>query len=226
MNKVIIFGAGKIAEVIAYYFRNESDRTVAAFTVDRPFVKADTFDGLPLVPFDEIAQKYPPATHDMFVALGYQDMNRLRATKVREAKEKGYRLISYVNPDAGIPRDAVVGENCFIMRNALIHPRVRIGDNVFVWSGAMIGHHSVIGDHCWITSCANIAGAVTVGSNCFFAVNATVAHQVKIGNDCFIGANALVTRDVKDEQVLIAENTKPFRLNSRQFLAFSRFSDL
>jgi UDP-3-O-[3-hydroxymyristoyl] glucosamine N-acyltransferase len=112
------------------------------------------------------------------------------------------------------------------MNNVSIHPRVRLGNDVFVWSGAMIGHHSTIGDHCWLTSCANISGVVTVGRSCFFAVNATVAHNVVIGDECFIGANALVTKCAEDGQVFLAESTKPFRLNSHQFLRMSKFADL
>ena len=90
----------------------------------------------------------------------------------------------------------------------------------------MIGHHSVIGDDCWFTSCANISGVVSVGQGCFFAVNSTIGHGVRVGDRCFIGANALVTQCTGDDQVFVVESTKPFRLNSRQFLRMSRFSDL
>ena len=85
---------------------------------------------------------------------------------------------------------------------------------------------STIGDNCWLTSCANISGVVTVGSNCFFAVNSTVAHGIKLGDECFIGANALITKSTNNGEVFLTESTKAFRLNSRQFLRVSRFSDL
>jgi sugar O-acyltransferase (sialic acid O-acetyltransferase NeuD family) len=178
------------------------------------------------VPFDEITRRFPPHTHDMFVALGYQDMNALRADRCAQARELGYTLVSYVHPDSGLPVDCVHGDNCFIMNQVLIHPRVVLGNNVFVWSGAMVGHHSSIGDNCWLTSCANISGVVQTGRNCFFAVNATVGHGITLGDECFIGANALVTKNAHDGEVYVAESTKPFRLNSRQFLRMSKFSDL
>lgn len=90
----------------------------------------------------------------------------------------------------------------------------------------MIGHHSSIGDNCWLTSCANVSGVVTMGKNCFLAVNATVAHGIEIGDECFIGANALVTKNAQPGAVYLVENTKPFRLDSRQFLRMSKFSVL
>ena len=226
MKPIVLFGTGKIAEVLLYFFRHHSDYEVVASTVNRSFLPAATWQGLPAVAFEEVEQLYPPSKYEMFVALGYQELNALRARTCAEAKAKGYTLVSYVHPQSGLPQDCEYGENCFIMSSVLIHPRVRLGNDVFVWSGAMIGHHSTIGDHCWLTSCANISGVVTVGKNCFFAVNATVGHNVVIGDECFIGANALVTKCAENKQVFLAENTKAFRLNSHQFLRMSNFAEL
>lgn len=223
---LVIFGCGKIAEVVLYYFQNHSDREVVACCVDRAYLPGEQWQGLPTVAFDDISARCPRETHELFVALGYQDMNDLREAKCREARELGYTLASYLPPDGGLPLDCVHGDNCFFMPGSLVHPRVCFGDNVFVWSGAMIGHHSQIGDNCWITSCANIAGGVTVGNNCFFAVGSTVCNNLNIAQRCFIGANALVSKSTQDSEVLAAESTKPMRLNSQQFLRMSRFNDL
>ncbi len=226
MKRIVLFGTGKIAEVLLYFFQHESDYEVVACTVDRSFIPGEQWQGLPVAAFEEVEKLYPPDQYAMFVALGYQELNALRARKCAEAKAKGYSLISYIHPQSGLPEDCEHGENCFIMNHVMIHPRVRLGNNVFVWSGAMIGHHSTIGDHCWLTSCANISGVVTVGKNCFFAVNATVAHNVVIGDENFIGANTLITKCTDDRQVFLAENTKPFRLSSYQFLRMSNFAQL
>ncbi len=226
MKPIVIFGAGKIAEVVMYFFRNHGDFTVAASTVDREHLSGEKWLGIPQVPFDAIAETHPPATHDMFVALGYQDMNGLREEVCERARQLGYRLISYVHPQAGLPSDCRYGDNCFFMNQVHVHPRVTFGNNVFVWSGAMVGHHSTIGDNCWLTSCANIAGVVTVGKNCFFAVNATVANGITVGDACFIGANALVVKSTLPGQAYLVEDTKAFRLTSKQFLRMSRFADL
>ncbi len=226
MKPIVLFGSGKIAEVLLYFFTHHSDRQVVACSVDRDYLPGSEWQGLPVIPFDKITRSHPPETHDMFVALGYQDMNVLRAEKCATVRQLGYTLASYIHPDSGLPGDCVHGDNCFIMNQTHIHPRVKLGNNVFVWSGAMIGHHSSIGDNCWLTSCANISGGVEVGNNCFFAVNSTIGNSVRIGANCFIGANALVTKCAGEGQVFIEERTKPQRLNSQQFLRMSRFSDI
>lgn len=225
MKELIIFGTGKIADVIHYYATHECNRKVVAFTVDSEYIKTATYHNCPVIPFDEVVQKFPPEQFEMFVAVGFTDLNRPRQIKCKNAKEKGYKLTSIVSPNTNLPKTVSFGENCFIMPPAIIHPYVNIGDNTFVFSGAMIGHHSKIGDHCWITSSANIAGEVQVGDNCFLAMNATITHSLRIGNECFLGANALVTKNLNDKSVVIAESSKLFRLKSNEFLRFASFSN-
>jgi sugar O-acyltransferase (sialic acid O-acetyltransferase NeuD family) len=225
-KKLIIFGIGKIAEVIHYYAASECGFEVAAFCVDPNYIEAKTFDKLPIVSFDEVTNIFPPTEFDMFIAVGYHDLNRLREKKCTEAREKGYKLVSVISPLCYIPTNVTIGWNCFIMPPAIIHPCTQIKNNVFVWSGAMIAHHSVIEDNCWLTSCCNISGNVRLGANTFVAVNATIGHSVIIGKNCFLGANTLVTKSLEDDKVVIAESQKPIRLTSSQFLKISNFSGL
>jgi sugar O-acyltransferase (sialic acid O-acetyltransferase NeuD family) len=223
---LIIFGVGKIAEVIYYYAKEECDFTIAAFCVDASYKDKIIFNGLPVISFEDVISIYPPAQYDMFIAVGYHDLNRLRESKCEEAKAKGYELVSIVSPLANLPINVEVGWNCFIMPPAILHPYVTIKNDVFIFSGAMVAHHSVIDDHCWLTSSCNISGNVHLGANTFVAVNSTVGHSVSIGKRCFLGANALVVKDLQDEQVVIAESSKPLRLNSKQFLKVSNFSSI
>ncbi len=65
-----------------------------------------------------------------------------------------------------------------------------------------------------------------MGEHTFVALNATIGHSAEIGKECFLGANTLVTKKLEDGQVVIAESSKPIRLNSKQFLKMSTFSSL
>lgn len=226
MKPIVLFGTGKIAEVVLHFFRATGNREVVACAVDRQYVPGPVWQGLPVVAFEDVLSTYPAETHDLFVALGYQDMNGLRESKCHAARELGYTLPSFIHPDSGLPSDCVHGDNCFVMNQVHIHPRVRLGNNVFIWTGAMVGHHSTIDDNCWLTSSANVSGVVSMGKNCFLAVNATVGHGVAIADHCFIGANALVVKSTNAGEAFIAESTKAFRLNSKQFLRMSKFGDV
>jgi len=225
-KELIIFGTGKIADVIYYYAKEECGYKVAAFTVDEKHKIHSTYNGLPVIPFHEIEKTYPPSKYNMFIAVGYHNMNRLRETKCSEASTKGYALISIVSPLTHLPKNVIVGINCFIMPPSIIHPCVTIGNNVFIWSGSIIGHHSAIKDNCWFTSGCNVSGNVTIGNNCFFAINSTLGHSIEVGDDVFIVANTLVTKKVESGKVIIKESDKPIKLDSKQFLRFSNFSSL
>lgn len=225
-TKLVIFGIGKIAEVVHYYATEECDFDVVGFCVDDEYATSESFLNTPVIGISQLNENYPPSEHKMFVAVGYHDLNKLRKNKCEEVKQLGYELVSIVPDSANVPANVKYGSNCFIMPPAIIHPCVSIGDNVFVWNGAMIGHHSKVGDHCWLTSTCSIGGGVAIGELTFLAMSATISNSVNVGKECFLGANVLVTKHMEDMQVVIAESSKPIRLNSKQFLKMSSFSSL
>lgn len=204
MKSVIVFGAGDIAEIAGFYLANDSDYTVAAYTVDRDFMKSDAFCGKPLVAFEDLERNYSPNDHAMFVALSYTKLNRLRAEKCAEAKRKGYRLAAYLSSKATVWPGFSLGENCFILEDNTIQPFVRIGNNVTLWSGNHIGHHAQIGDNCFITSHVVISGGVKIGDNSFIGVNSTIRDHVTIGEGCVIGAGSLILKDAAADSVYSA----------------------
>lgn len=206
---LVIFGAGDIAQLAAFYFRHDGGRAVAGFTVDRDYLAQDSFDGLPLVAFDEVLARYPPDRHDAFVALSYARRNCVREAKVAAMDALGYRLASYVSSRASVFPNVAIGRNCFILEDNTVQPFVRIGDNVTLWSGNHIGHHSTIGDNCFISSHVVVSGGVTVGHNCFIGVNSTIRDHVTIGASSILGAGSLILGDTPERGVYIAGATEP-----------------
>lgn len=221
VSKLVIFGAGKTAQVVHHYFKHDSPHEVVAFTCDADFIQDEQLFGLPVVPFESVENSHPPDDFEMFVAVGYEKLNQFRAYKYAEAKRIGYELICYVSSQSGIVGDREIGDNCLVMENACVQPHAKIGNDVFVWGGALIGHHCEIGDHCWITSHASIAGSTRIGSHCFIGINATIGHEVTVGAHSLVGAGTRVTKSVGEKTVLIAPDTEPYRLDSERFLALT-----
>lgn len=214
-RKIVIFGAGDIARLAHFYFTNDSAYEVAAFTVDQAFITADSFQGLPLVPFEELEAHFPPADYDMFIALSYANMNKLRAQKYSEAKSKGYSLVSYVSSKATCWTSAI-GDNCLIMEDNTLQPFVTIGNNVILWSGNHIGHDASIGDHCFISSHVVISGYTKIEPYCFLGVNATLRNDITIAAECVIGAGATIVKDTEEKGVYIGKAAEKYRLSSDQ----------
>jgi len=203
----VIFGTSIFAEVASFYLKHDSEFEVVAYTVNKKNIDCDEFEGCPVIPFEEITEKYPPEKFDMFIAIAYQKINQIRAKIFSEAKSKGYNLISYVNSKVTKWGELDIGENCFIFENVVIQPFVKIGNNVIIWSGDHIGHHTTIEDHCFITSHVVISGNVVIGEYSFLGVNATIRDGIKIDKKNVIGAGAVILKDTKEGEVYTTNAT-------------------
>jgi sugar O-acyltransferase (sialic acid O-acetyltransferase NeuD family) len=213
---LIIFGTAEIASLARYYFDNDSDFRVVAFCVDDAYVDGETHEGLPLVPFSAVADRFPPGDHEMHVALSYRGLNKLRQEKFGQARAAGYRLASYVCSKSATWPDLSIGENCFILENQTIQPTVRIGDNVMLWSGNHLGHGCAIADHAYLASHVVLSGHTKIGQRCFLGVNSTVRDFVQIGDDCFVAMGALVMRDMESGSVCMPNNSEIYGPDDRR----------
>lgn len=199
---IVVFGTGEIAELADFYFTHDSQYEVAAFTVDAAFLKQHEFRGRPVVAFEDVAERFSPASFDCFVAVSYAKINAVRTEKVAAARTKGYRLASYLSSRATVFPGFELRENCFILEDNTIQPFATVGANVTLWSGNHIGHHSTIEDDVFIASHVVVSGGVRVGQGSFVGVNVTIRDHVTIGKKCVLGAGALVLEDQPDFSVV------------------------
>ena len=219
MSDVIIFGIGRGAEVATRYFRCDSPHQISAYTVDDAFADRAEFMGRPVIPFSRVERELPPAQCKMFVPLGFQRMNGLRAEKYAAAKAKGYTLESYVSSRILAWDRPRFGENCFILEGNVFDFDVKVGNDVVLWSANHVGDLSSIEDHAWISSHVVLSGEVTIGAHAFLGVNATVSNRVKVGARSYVGANALIAKDTPEDSVSITKGTPRLEgIDSLRFL--------
>jgi sugar O-acyltransferase (sialic acid O-acetyltransferase NeuD family) len=202
-KNLIILGDSAFAEIAYEYFTHDSDYTVAAFAVEREYLKRDNLFGCPVVALDTVTKQFAPESHSFFAANVYTQGNDLRKRLYETARGFGYKPASYVSSHAFVWRNAKIGEHCFIFENNVVQPFVNIGDNVVLWSGNHIGHHSSIGSHCFVSSHVVVSGFVNVGESCFLGVNSTISNNTNVGARCNVGAGAIVLGDVPDNQTVV-----------------------
>jgi sugar O-acyltransferase (sialic acid O-acetyltransferase NeuD family) len=217
-KKLIIYGNGQMARMFLHFARLEYD--VVALTVDRSVLTESVIDGLPVVPFDEIETAYPPSENQLITAVGYLEMNSLRARKYEEGLAKGYAFANYVHSSVIRHPGIAMGGNNIILDHVAIHPYTQLGNSIFVASNASIGHGCTIGNNCWINSGVSIGGETEIGEACFLGINATIGDNIQIGSQCFVGANTLVTRNTLAEEVYVSASGERFPLSSQAFLKF------
>ena len=222
MGKIVIFGAGKIAEVAYSYLTSDSPHEIAAFTIDESYMTKKELFGLPIVPFEELEKHCSPDKYKMLVIIGYHNLNKIRAKKYQQAKDKGYQLISYISTKSNIDKSVIIGENCFICEFNSIQAGCKIGNNVVMWPNNTVSHHCKINDHNWITAGVTISGVTTIESYCFIGVNTAIGHEITIGCETLIGAGSIITKNVEPNGVYIAGDTPKYKLDSATFLRLTK----
>jgi sugar O-acyltransferase (sialic acid O-acetyltransferase NeuD family) len=220
MSDVVIFGITDFGRIAHAYLQADSPHKVVAFTAHGEYVDRSEMAGLPVIPFEELEQRYPPSAVRLLVATGFSKVNQVRSALFAECKDRGYDFISYTHSRAMVWDDVPIGENTFVFEANVIQPGVEIGSNVVIWSGNHIGHDSTIDDHCFIASHAVVSGNCSIGHHCFVGVNATFRDGVRVAPHCVIGAGALIMRDTKEGEVYSVKGTKPHELMSWDLRGF------
>jgi sugar O-acyltransferase (sialic acid O-acetyltransferase NeuD family) len=201
MEKIVLFGTSSGAKNAHFALSHDSRYEVVAFTVDREYIKESTFCDLPVVPFEDVTGIYPPSEYKMLVAIYANGMNKLRAEKYAQAKEKGYTLITYIHPQAIVAPDLLYGDNCFISEGVILRHSLKIENDVVIMPGAFIGHDTVIEDHCMIGSRAVVMAGLTIEPLCFIGPNATILEAVNVARECLIGGGVVLQESTKEKQV-------------------------
>lgn len=218
-KKLIIVGAGEFAEIAYEYYTFDSSYEVVAFAVETQFLKEKERFGIPIIPFESLADSYPPSQYYVFVAVYYGKLNRSRTRLYNKCKELGYHCASYISSKSFVWHNVIIGENTFIFEDNTIQYHVKVGNNVVLWSGNHIGHRTVIEDNCWLTSHDVVSGFCKIGKNSFIGVNATIGDEVTLGEDTVFGAGAVTVKSLIDKGGVYVGN--PARKLSRS--AYEQF---
>ncbi|WP_440657137.1 acetyltransferase [Candidatus Pelagibacter sp. HIMB1509] len=220
MEKLIIFGNGFSAEVVAKIVLDSKNYEIICFTVDKKYIKQKKIFGIPVIDFETVKKKYKKKDCSIFIATGYSNMNKIREKIFKNIKKIGFKIVSIIHPKAILPQDFKYGKNCLIMNSVNIHPLVKIGNNNFLWPGSIISHHVKVGNNCWFTSGSAVAGNTHIGNNCFFGINSTITNNLRINDYSFVGARALVSKNLKKKSVVISPEDLKHKLDSLQFTNF------
>lgn len=218
MKKILIAGNGITAEILCSYIRQDMRYVIAGVTVDDKFVSRGSIRGCLEVGLSEVSGVFSPDIHDVVMAMGYDDLNRTREKMFLRLKALGYRVETYIHPDARVFTDKTLGEGSVVLPGAVIEPHARVGANSMVWSNVTLAHHSNVDDHCWVASGSVVSGQARVLRNTFLGVNCTVVNAITVEEFNVIGAGAMISRDTKPNSVYLARSAELFRYSSEDYV--------
>jgi sugar O-acyltransferase (sialic acid O-acetyltransferase NeuD family) len=216
-KKLIIYGIGETAEIIADYFHLDSEYEVVAFTVDSQYLDGGVFKNLPVVDFDLITSIYNPDEFEMFAAASFGKLNTIREHMFLKGKAKGYKFASFVSSNAFIWHNVEIGENTFVFEENVLQYKVKIGNNVILWSGNHVGHQTIIEDHCFVSSHVVISGFCRIGRNSFLGVNSSFNDEITFGKYGVTGNGSVIVKNTEEGSIYVGNPAKKIKSSYEVF---------
>jgi sugar O-acyltransferase (sialic acid O-acetyltransferase NeuD family) len=213
MQKVIIIGTGKTAELVYEYLKRSYN--IVGFAETEP--QAKTFNHLPLFSITSMNIDYNKNEVKLFVAVGVNKLNTIRQSLYEKLLLDGWDFVSYIHPRATIATTATIGKNSIVMEENVIQDFTTIGNNNIIWSGNHIGHHSNIGSHNFISSHVVICGNCTIGDNNFFGVNSCVGDNITVGSFNWFSPLTATIKSIGDDNLLVMPKTDIAAISARKY---------
>ncbi len=195
MKKLIVYGITEMAEYLYPYLIRDNEVEVVAFTVESKYLNKETFFQKEIIPFEEIEEKYPPKDYEMIIAIGPTQMNKVREKYFLLAKEKGYKMYSYVSKLASVMSS--IGENSIIGDFVVIQPNAKIRDNNIIYEHTIICTKASIGSHNYIAPAVRVGTNDIVGNNVILGMNSTLKTDINIANETLVGANCYISKNTE-----------------------------
>lgn len=210
MSKVIIYGAGGHAKVIADIFRLKGIE-VMGFIDDNPANHDKQVAGIPVLGSEsylDTAQQL--GIRNIIVGIGN---NKVRCEIANRLKNRGFTLVNAIHPKTVISKSVKMGTGIVIVGGAIINAEAVIGDNVIINSSATIDHECIIFDGAQVSPGVNIAGNTTIGERSYVGIGSSIIEGISVGSDTIIGAGAVVTRDIPSNCTAVGVPAKPIKFH-------------
>jgi sugar O-acyltransferase (sialic acid O-acetyltransferase NeuD family) len=192
--KIIIWGAGWQARVVADILRLRGEFEVAGFLDDvNPHRKGEAFEGREILGGREILAGLGGlgVTHLIF---GFG--NSAAKFALEPLAAAGLAFGRAIHPGAHVPPEVPVGAGSVIKAGAVIDPGTRLGRHVIVGANAVVTHGSALEDGARLAAGSLLGGSVRVGRGALVGLGAAVIGGVSVGAGALVGAGAVVLRDV------------------------------
>lgn len=216
-KKLIIIGTGETARIAYTYFSSDSVYDVIAFSVESKFIDKEEEMGLPIVPFEELENKFPSDEFDCHVAISFTNLNAIRALMYEKTKEKGYNLASFISSQAYVAPNAEIGDNCFLYNHVSVGPFAKVKNNTILCSGVLVSHSSELGNHIFAAPGAAIGGFTKVGDFSFLGLNCTIVDKLSLSEKSLISAGAFLTKSTDTPNLYAGHPAEDSKLSSELY---------
>ena len=193
-KKVIIFGAGGHARVIADIIKKSGDEIVG-FLDDNADIQGKTIFDSKIVLGDtseESVKKYV----DCYFIIGIGS-NRVR--KIISEKYSNLKWYTAIHPSSIIGSDVSIKEGTVIMAGTVINTGTVVGKHCIVNTSSSLEHDNILEDYVHISPGSHLAGTVRISEGTWICAGVTIINNITIGKNNIIGAGATVIKNIEEE---------------------------
>jgi len=219
--KSIIVGTTDLANQLYFHIKKHNAADVVAFAVNRDYIQNDTFLDLPVVELETLEQCYPPNEYNIYIAIGYKQMNLVRQRIYEFLNDKGYEFPNFIHPSVITDYESI-GEANIILANTAIDCFSKVGNGNIFFQSSVIGHNCVVGNFNLISANVCICGHAQVGNNCFIGASSTVKNTAIVRDKTLIGAGIYISKNSKVEQVFVSPKCLSLDRSSLDVMAITK----
>lgn len=210
MQKIIIYGTGKLAITLTKDIMYDQAFDIAAYTVNREYLTQDAFLGKPVVAYEGLDSYYSPRDHAIIMAIGYKNMRQRRAAFQRLQKGN-FSTVNYIGSKVLHYNDFEIGTNNIIFNGTFLGDTGQLGDNNVVSRMANIGHDFEIGSHNYFAPGCNVGGYSRIGDLSFFGIGSTIIDNITISDETLLAAGSTITQNTKKQTLYAGCPAKPIK---------------
>lgn len=211
----VIFGNTEYSYMLAKYMEELGERRILAFTVDAQYITEAALHEYPVVPFEEIEDRFSMDEVEFIIGIGHKSMNSVRESIYNRLKAKNYAIGSFIHPKATVAAEAI-GEGNIILDAAYIGKNAKIGNANIFWNNCNVSHDAVIGDFNYFAPSATFGGFVTVGDKCFFGLGCIVKNGLSIADSTLVGAGAYIDCNTQTGDVYVPARSVKLKYKSSE----------
>ena len=202
-DKCVMFGLTDFAKMVRHCVEKFTNKRIVAYIVDERYKTEEFFDGLPVVAFEHVQELYPADEYSFFIGLGYSKMNNVRKQKFYEVKQMGYKIESFVHPQAVRDDTFELGEGNIIFENVVLGYNAKIGNGNIIWNSCNISHESIVGDFNHFSGSTTLGGKTVIKNNCFFGMGSIIRGDRVIEDYTLVGAGCFINKNTKPYGVYV-----------------------
>ena len=192
-KKVIIFGAGGHAKVIADIVVKSNDKVIGFLDDNIDKQNNIVYNNRKVIGTinKDIINKY----RDAYFIIGIGD-NEIRKRISDEYPDLNY--YTAIHPSDIIGNEVEIDKGTTIMAGVVINPGTKIGKHCIVNTSASLDHDNDLDDYVHISPGAHLAGTVKIKEGTWICTGVTIINNITINSWNIIAAGATIIRDIND----------------------------